>query len=161
MRTIEIFRLRRVRDKPAALAAMQAHAGMAAHAALAVLHQAIGGGKPVLCLPDDASARDCITALAPTGFIARFAWVDGFDAAAQAEAAILASTSELPGAVSDAAGALLLAGDWQAALALCVQAAAPCRPDASRFANAQGGAHQRLAQIALEAGVQPGLQGNG
>ncbi|MFT3779986.1 MAG: hypothetical protein QM772_17295 [Ottowia sp.] len=154
LRTIEIFRLRRVRDKPRALAVMQAFAGLGADAARHALDQAIGGGKPRLQLPDDEAARACIAALAPAGFIARFAAAADFDAQARAEAAILAVVHRLPSEVGDGAGALLLAGDWQAALAMCVQAA-------HAGGAGGGGAGRLLREAALEAGVQPGVQGNG
>ena len=114
MRAIEFFRLRRVRDKPRALAAIAAHAGLSPPEALRVLHAAVGGGRPVLHLPDDAAARACILALAPTGFVARFALAGDGDLAQAVAAALL--QARLPPAVSDAAGALLLAGEPAAAL---------------------------------------------
>ena len=152
MRAIEIFRLRRVRDKPRALAAMQAHAGLNADEARTVLNQAVGGGKPTLRLPGDAAARQCIAALLPAGFVARFAAAPGFDAQGRAEAAILAAVPHLPAAISDRAGALLLQGDWESALAVCLQGA----QDAVRNAAQQG-----LQEAAIEVGVQLGWQGNG
>ena len=116
MRAIELFRLRRVRDKPRALALMAAQAGLSADEALAALHQAIGGGRPQLHLPDDTAARACIVALAGTGFVARFAPASDFDAPERAQAAILHVQGRLPPDVSHAAGALLLDGAWEAAL---------------------------------------------
>ena len=109
-------------------------------------------GKPTLRLPGDAAARQCIAALLPTGFVARFAAVPGFDAQARAEAAILAAVPGLPAAISDRAGALLLQGDWESALAVCLQGA----QDAVRNAAQQG-----LQEAAIEVGVQLGWQGNG
>ena len=152
MRAIEIFCLRRVRDKPRALAVMQAHAELNANEARAVLNHAVGGGKPTLRLPGDAAARQCIAALLPTGFVARFAAASGFDAQGRAEAAILAAVPHLPAAISDRAGALLLQGDWESALAVCLQGAQ----------NGVGNvAQQGLQDAAIEVGVQLGWQGNG
>ena len=133
MRAIEIFRLRRVRDKPRALAVMQAHAELNANEARAVLNHAVGGGKPTLRLPDEAAAP-------------------GFGAQGRAEAAILAAVPGLPAAISDRGGALLLQGDWESALAVCLQGA----QDAVRNAAQQG-----LQEAAIEVGVQLGWQGNG
>ncbi|MBP7451619.1 MAG: hypothetical protein KA914_02360 [Ottowia sp.] len=166
MRTIEIFRLRRVRDKPRALAVMQALAEIDAPAARLALNQAIGGGKPALHLPDDTTAHACIAALAGAGFVARFASAADFDAQARAEAAVLAAVDHLPRAISDGAGALLLAGDWQGALAMCLQAAQesgercmsvhPVHP-----VQLVHPVHRLLSTAALEVGLQPGQQGNG
>ena len=116
MRSIEIFRLRRVRDKVRALAAIRTHAGWTEADALVALHQAIGGGRPHLHLPDDAAARACIAALAATGFVARFAPATDFDATDRAQAAVLAVLPRAAPALADAVGALLLAGDGPAAL---------------------------------------------
>ncbi len=116
MRAIELFRLRRVRDKPRAIAEINTRAGLSPVDALAFLHAAIGGDRPVLHLADDAAARACIVALAPLGFVGRFAPAEDFDAPQRAQAAILAARHRLPAAVSDAIGALLLAGDWERAL---------------------------------------------
>lgn len=154
MRAIEIFGLRRVRDKPHALQLLQALAGLDAAGARAVLNQAIGGGRPQLGLADDGAARAAIAALAGTGFVARFAETPDFHAPAQAEAAIMAVIDRLPRAVSDGAGARLLVGDWQSALLLCLQAAAAGeRPDAQL--------RQCLSAVALEVGVDRGRQGRG
>lgn len=116
MRAIELFRLRRVRDKPRALALIAAHTGLKPGDALAVLHQAIGGGRPALRLANDDAARACIAALAPTGFVARFAPAADFDAPECAQAALLQVQSRLPSDVSHATGALMLEGAWEAAL---------------------------------------------
>ena len=71
MTTIELFHLRRVRDKPRATALLAAHAGLTAEAALAAVHRAVGGGKPQITVADEDAARRLIAALACTGFIAR------------------------------------------------------------------------------------------
>ncbi len=157
MRAIEIFRLRRVRDKPRALAVIQAHAQLDDDAARALLNQAVGGGKPILQLPSDEAAHTCIAALLPTGFVARFAQAPGFQPQERAEAAVLAAVDHLPRAISDGAGALLLAGDWEGALAMCLQAA-------QETGQGQVGLHpvlRLLSTAALEVGIQPGQQGNG
>ena len=52
----------------------------------------------------------------------------------------------------EGAGALLLQGDWESALAVCLQGA----QDAVRNAAQQG-----LQEAAIEVGVQLGWQGNG
>ena len=91
MRAIELFHLRRVRDKPRALALIAAHARLSGDQALAVLHAAIGGGRPRLCLSDDEAARACIVALAPAGFVARFAPGADFDLAQHAQQALMAA----------------------------------------------------------------------
>ena len=88
MRAIELFRLRRVRDKPRAIAEITTRAGLSPADALAFLHAAIGGDRPVLRLTDDAAARACIVALAPLGFVGRFAPAEDFDAPQRAQAAI-------------------------------------------------------------------------
>lgn len=163
MRAIEIFRLRRVRDKPRALLVMQAHAQMDEDAARALLNQAVGGGKPMLRLPGDDAARACIAALLPTGFVARFAHAPDFQAQERAEAAVLAAVQHLPRAICDGVGALLLAGDWQDALAVCLQAVQENGASDANAGLAQGAhpLHRLLSTAALEVGVQRGQQGNG
>ena len=116
MRTIELFHLRRVRDKPRALALIETHTGVSADGALAVLHAAIGGGRPQLVLPGDDAARALIVTLAAAGFVARFAPAADFDVADCAQAALRAVHGGLPAAITDAVGASLLAGDWAGAL---------------------------------------------
>lgn len=154
MRAIELFHLRRVRDKPRALAEMRARAGLSEAEALAVLHGAIGGGRPRLVLPDDAAARDCIAALADTGFVARFTSAPDFDAPERAQSALLTVLDRLPAAVGDEVGARLLASQWQHALDHALQHLRMHRPadDADR---------QRLAQIAVETGLVCGVPGLG
>ena len=48
MTTIELFHLRRVRDKPLAVDRLVCHAGLPPDAALALLHQGEDGDKPRL-----------------------------------------------------------------------------------------------------------------
>lgn len=112
MTTLEIFRLRRVRDKSAALAAMQ-RAGMDAEDARAALHSAIGGGKPRITCENLAAARTCMEALRAAGFIARMA---GLDHALHATAALRAAWPQLAPAVQEECAAHLLADDWMPAL---------------------------------------------
>ena len=152
MRAIEIFCLRRVRDKPRARALITDRAGLGDADAQAVLNQAIGGGRPVLSLPGDAAARDCILALASTGFVARFAPAPDFDAAERAQAAVLAVQQRLPPEVSAAAGAWLLAGDWAAALDHCLT-------HLRVHAPAQDAQRQLLARAAVETGLVAGPPG--
>jgi hypothetical protein len=121
MRVVEIFRLRRVRDKPRALAVLADAAALAPDEALALIHAAVGGGRPVFGVPNDDTARAAICALAQAGFVARFAAVPGFDAPRVAHVAVLRVQGRLTQAVRDAAGALLLADDWAGALDLAVQ----------------------------------------
>lgn len=121
MRAIEIFRLRRVRDKPRALAAIVAHTGVSAAQAQAALHMAIAGGQPVLTLPHAQAARALIEALAPAGFVARFAPAADFDAAQRAHAALQAVHAQLPAAVGHAVGAWLLQEQWPQALEHALQ----------------------------------------
>ncbi|MFV0678722.1 hypothetical protein [Ottowia sp.] len=116
MRAIELFRLRRVRDKPRALDLMQQHAGLTADQAQAALYVAVGGGRPQLTLPDDAAARACITALAGAGFVARFAAAPDFDAAERAQTALAQVLPHLPPDVCHAIGAWLLEDAWEPAL---------------------------------------------
>ena len=152
MRAIELFHLRRVRDKPRALGLIAAHAGLPAGQALAVLHAAIGGGRPQLRLADDAAARACIVALAPTGFVARFAAADGYDPARHAQQALLAVLPRCSPGLAAQAGALLLHDDWSEALALAVQHLRVHRLalDADR---------RRLEQAAIDAGQVCGAPG--
>ncbi|HMT56544.1 MAG TPA: hypothetical protein PKC71_00905 [Ottowia sp.] len=152
MRAIELFHLRRVRDKPRALGLIAVHAGLPAGQALAVLHAAIGGGRPRLRLADDAAARACIVALAPTGFVARFAAADGYDPARHAQQALLAVLPRCSPGLAAQAGALLLHDDWPEALALAVQHLRVHRLalDADR---------RRLEQAAIDAGQVCGVPG--
>lgn len=152
MRAIELFHLRRVRDKPRALGLIAVHAGLPAGQALAVLHAAIGGGRPRLRLADDAAARACIVALAPTGFVARFAAADGYDPARHAQQALLAVLPRCSPGLAAQAGALLLHDDWSEALALAVQHLRVHRLalDADR---------RRLEQAAIDAGQVCGVPG--
>ena len=152
MRAIELFHLRRVRDKPRALALIAAHARLSGDQALAVLHAAIGGGRPRLRLADDAAARACIVALAPTGFVARFAAADGYDPARHAQQALSAVLPRCAPGLAAQAGALLLHDDWPEALALAVQHLRVHRLalDADR---------RRLEQAAIDAGPVCGVPG--
>ncbi len=113
MRAIELFRLRRVRDKSAALAAMQRHAQLSAQDAQAALHSAIGGGRPRISCESLAAARACITQLRAAGFLARVA---GIDHANHAQEALRAAWPQLTPAVQQECAAQLLEGDWQHAL---------------------------------------------
>lgn len=152
MQAIELFRLRRVRDKPRALALIAAHTGLDHAAALAVLHAAIGGGRPRLQLPDPAAARACIRALAPTGFVARFAQAAEGGPAEQAQAALLRVQARLPAGVSDAIGAQLLAGAWEVALAHGLQYL-------GRHATPDDADLALLARTAVETGLVVGVPG--
>ena len=105
MRSIEVFRLRRSPNKPRALAVIAARCHLAPPQALTILHAALAGERPRLALADEPAARACIEALAPTGFVARFAPVDGFGPAERAQSALAAVLPALPRAVSDAVGA--------------------------------------------------------
>ena len=160
MRAIEIFHLRRVRDKPRAVALLVAQAGLTAEAALAVVHQAVGGGKPrvtvtdhaVSALTPDDAARQLIVALADTGFIARRAPGDDFDSGPHAHQALTAVLPRCPRDVADALGALLLAGDWAQALDLTLQHLRMHRPvdDADRGL---------LERAAIDTGLVRGVPG--
>ena len=152
MRAIELFRLRRVRDKPRAVLDIAARAHLTPADALALLHEAIGGGRPVLIQPDDAAARACIAALAPMGFVARFAPSADFDAPQRAQAAILAIRERLPSAVSDAVGALLLAGEWEQALDHGLQ-------HLRMHAPADDAGRALLERTAIEVGLVAGVPG--
>lgn len=112
MTTLEIFRLRRVRDKSAAIAAMQ-RAGMNEQGAQAALHTAIGGGRPRINCEHLAAARACMEALRAAGFIARLADIDH---AGHASAALRAVWPQLAPAVQHECAAQLLEGDWLRAL---------------------------------------------
>ena len=104
MTTIELFHLRRVRDKPRAAALLAAHASLTAEAALAAVHQAVGGGKPQITVADEDAARRLIAALAGTGFIARRAAAGDFDAAQHASHALEAVLPHFaPGAADEPA----------------------------------------------------------
>ena len=160
MRTIEIFHLRRVRNKPLAVQLLAAHAGLGPDAALAVVHQAVGGGKPQVNVvgggaapgaPDDG-ARRLIVALADTGFIARRTAGGDFDPAQQAQLALAAVLPRCAPGLADTAGALLLDGDWAQALALALQHLQMHRPphDADR---------QRLEHAAIDTGLVRGVPG--
>lgn len=160
MRTLEIFHLRRVRDKPRAVQALVEHAGLNADAALAVVHQAVGGGKPRVNVthgsaphesPDDV-ARRLIHALADTGFIARRASDDDFDPGQQAQEALAAVVPRCAPDLADAVGALLLDGGWPQALALALQHLQMHRPsdDADR---------RQLEHTAVDTGLVRGVPG--
>lgn len=152
MRAIEIFRLRRVRDKPETLAILQRCASFDVPAARAVINQAVGGGRPRLLLPDDRTARVCIAAMAAAGFVARFAQVDGFDARCRAERALQDLAQSLPSAMLDAVGALLIADDWLGAFLHALEHvrahAAPTDPQ-----------RVLLEDVALEIGLVAGASG--
>lgn len=152
MRAIELFHLRRVRDKPRALALIAARGGLAPDAAQAVLHAAIGGARPQLCLPDDTAARACIVALAGCGFVARFAAQADDGAAARAQQALHVVLPGCPRGVADAVAAALLQGDWAEALALALQHLQMHRPpqDADRLL---------LQQAAIDCGLVCGVPG--
>ena len=113
MRAIEIFRLRRVRDKSAAICAMQQHAQLSAEEAQATLHTAIGGGRPRINCENIAAARACMEALRAAGFIARLADIDH---AQHAQEALRAAWPQLASAVQEECAAQLLEGDWLRAL---------------------------------------------
>ena len=151
MTTIELFHLRRVRDKPRATALLAAHAGLTAEAALAAVPQAVGGGKPQITVADEDAARRLIAALAGTGFIARRAAGD-FDAAQHASHALEAVLPHCAPGAADAAGAALLAGDWAEALALALQHLQMHRPadDADRVL---------LEHAAIDTGLVRGVPG--
>lgn len=151
MTTIELFHLRRVRDKPRATALLAAHAGLTAEAALAAVHQAVGGGKPQITVADEDAARRLIAELAGTGFIARRAAGD-FDAAQHASHALEAVLPHCAPGAADAAGAALLAGDWAEALALALQHLQTHRPadDAGRVL---------LEHAAIDTGLVRGVPG--
>ncbi|MDO5289298.1 MAG: hypothetical protein Q4F13_06650 [Pseudomonadota bacterium] len=151
MRTIEIFRLRRVRDKPRALSAIVAHTACTPAQAQAALHAAIGGGQPVLALPHAQAARDLIETLAATGFVARFAPAPDFDAAQCAYAALHAVQPLLPAAVSDAVGAWLLQEQWPQALMHALQHLRQHAPGSP--------ASRLLARTAIETGLVAGPWG--
>lgn len=155
MSHIELFHLRRVRNKPLAAALLAQHAGLTADEALAVVHQAVGGGKPQVTLPGDdadAAARRLIVALADTGFIARRSAADGFDAAQHASAALAAVLPRCTPALADAAGARLLQGDWAQALDMALQHLRMHRP-------ANDPDRQRLQQAAIDCGLVRGVPG--
>lgn len=151
MTTIELFHLRRVRDKPRAAALLAAHASLTAEAALAAVHQAVGGGKPQITVADDDAARRLIAELAGTGFIARRAAGD-FDGAQHASHALEAVLPHFAPGAADAAGAALLAGDWAEALALALQHLQMHRPadDADRVL---------LEHAAIDTGLVRGVPG--
>ena len=151
MTTIELFHLRRVRDKPRATALLAAHAGLTAEAALAAVHQAVGGGKPQITVADEDAARRLIAELAGTGFIARRAAGD-FGAAQHASHALEAVLPHCAPGAADAAGAALLAGDWAEALALALQHLQMHRPadDADRVL---------LEHAAIDTGLVRGVPG--
>ena len=151
MTTIELFHLRRVRDKPRAAALLAAHASLTAEAALAAVHQAVGGGKPQITVADEAAARRLIAELAGAGFIARRAAGD-FDAAQHAGHALATVLPRCAPGAADAAGAALLAGDWAEALALALQHLQMHRPadDADRVL---------LEHAAIDTGLVRGVPG--
>ena len=152
MRAIELFHLRRVRDKPRALGLIAAHARLSGDQALAVLHAAIGGGRPRLCLSDDEAARACIVALAPAGFVARFAPGADFDLAQHAQQALMAALPACAPDLAAQAGARLPHDDWPEALALALQHLRMHRP-------AQHPGRRRLEQAAIDTGLVRGVPG--
>ncbi len=155
MQTVELFHLRRVRDKPLAVDLLVRHAGLTPEAALAVVHQAVGGGKPrvdVMHDPAGDAARRLIVALAGSGFIARRAPGIDFDPAQHASQALSAVLPRCPDGLVDAVGALLLQGDWAEALDMTLQHLQMHRPagDADR---------RRLQQAAIDTGLVRGVPG--
>ena len=153
MCTIELFHLHRVRDKPRAAALLAAHAGLPADAALAVVHQAVGGGKPQVVVAGDAdAARRLIMALADSGFVARRAATDNFDAPRHAHQALAAVLPRCAPDLAQAVGALLLQDDWAEALALALQHLQMHRPagEVDRL---------RLEQAAIDCGLVRGVPG--
>ncbi len=149
MRSIELFRLRRVRDKPRALAVIAAYAHLEPPQALSILHAALAGERPCLALADDATACACIEALAPTGFVARYASTADFDLTRHAHAALTAALPSLPLTVSDAVGALLLQGEPVLALDRALQHLRMHQPPHDE-------AHALLARTAIEVGLVAG-----
>ena len=152
MSTIELFHLRRVRDKPRAAALLAAHAGLTAEAALAAVHQAVGGGKPQITVADEDAARRLIAELAGTGFIARRAATDGFDAAQHASEAVAAVLPRCAAGLADAAGAWLLQGAWAQALELALQ-------HLQMHCPAHDADRQRLQRAAIDTGLVRGVPG--
>jgi len=158
--SIELFHLRRVRDKPQAVALLVQHARLTPDAALAVVHQALGGGKPQVRVPGDAGAGEgsdaaalrFIVALADTGFIARRATGAGFDPARHATQVVAAVLPRCPPELAAAVGALLLRDDWAEALALALQHLQRHRapPDVDR---------QSLEHAAIDCGLVRGVPG--
>ena len=116
MRSIEVFRLRRSPNKPRALAVIAARSKLAPPQALTIVHAALAGERPCIVMADDAAARACIEALAPAGFVARFAPAGDFDAAEHAQSVLASVLPLLPRAVAEAVGALLLRGESLLAL---------------------------------------------
>ena len=152
MTTVELFHLRRVRDKPLAVDRLVCHAGLTPEAALAVLHQAAGGAKPRVALANDDAARLLIVALADTGFIARRAATDGFDAAQHASEAVAAVLPRCAAGLADAAGAWLLQGAWAQALELALQ-------HLQMHCPAHDADRQRLQRAAIDTGLVRGVPG--
>jgi hypothetical protein len=157
---IELFHLRRVRNKPLATALLEQQLGLSAEAALALVHQALGGAKPRVTVAADArarlaapeAARRLIVALADTGFIARRAPDGEFDAARHADQALARVLPRCAPSVADAAATLLLQGDWMPALALAVQHLQMHRSpaDAERW---------QLECVAIDCGLVRGVPG--
>ena len=152
MSTIELFHLRRVRDKPGAVDLLMRHAGLSAEAALAVVHHAVGGGKPQVAVASDDAARQLIVALAGTGFIARRAATDGFDAAQHASEAVADVLPRCAAGLADAAGAWLLQGAWAQALELALQ-------HLQMHCPAHDADRQRLQRAAIDTGLVRGVPG--
>ena len=155
MSRVELFHLRRVRDKPRAARLLVRHAGLMPEAALAVVHQAVGGGKPRVELmrdPAGDAARRLILALADTGFIARRAPGHDFDAAQCASQALSAVLPRCAPGLADAAGALLLQGDWAQALDIALQHLQMHRP-------ADDDDRLQLEQAAIDCGLVRGVPG--
>ena len=152
VRRIEVFRLRRVRDKAGALAVMRAQVGLSEPSAQAALHEAVGGGRPEFLLASDEAARACVVALTATGFVARFKPDDHFDPATQAEGVILPLLARMPLAIADEVGTLLLAGAWADALQWCLQH--------WRMHGDPGSAERALLeQASIELGIDVGATG--
>ena len=152
MTTVELFHLRRVRNKPLAASLLAQHAGLTAEAALALVYDAVGGGKPRVAVASDDVARRLIIALSDTGFIARRAATDGFDAAQLASQVMAEVLPRCAPDVANAAGVLLLQDDWMQALALALQHLRMHRavddPD-----------RQRLERAAIDTGLVRGVPG--
>lgn len=149
---IELFHLRRVRHKAAAVQALMQQAGLSETAAWAALHQALGGQRPHIALPDWPSAHRLIQQLAACGFVARRAPVGGFDAAQHAAEVLADTWPACDAAFVPMPAAALLQGHWAQALEWALQHLQMHRPP-------QDAARQRLEQAALEAGLVCGVPG--
>ena len=152
MTTVELFHLRRVRNKPLAASLLAQHAGLTAEAAPAAVHDAVGGGKPRVAVASDDAARQLIIALSDTGFVARRAATDGFDAAQHASEAVAAVLPRCAAGLADAAGAWLLQGAWAQALELALQ-------HLQMHCPAHDADRQRLQRAAIDTGLVRGVPG--